>query len=86
MLQLGTKCFNAQGSNYSSCTCRSSEKYVAAVEAHKKNERQGWNSVYHQNWWFSEFHTPLMVMYFFASFLAYDQTQGSGGVLVLLHG
>jgi len=40
MLQLGTKCFNAQGSNYSSCTCRSSEKYVAAVEAHNKNERR----------------------------------------------
>jgi hypothetical protein len=24
--------------------------YVVAVEALKKKERQGWNSVYHQNW------------------------------------
>jgi hypothetical protein len=33
--------------------------YVAAVEALRKKRKTGWNSVYHQNWWFSEFHPWL---------------------------
>jgi Pyruvate/2-oxoacid:ferredoxin oxidoreductase delta subunit len=41
--------------------------YVAAVEALRKKKKTGWNSVCHQNWWFSEFHPPWMLMYFFAS-------------------
>jgi hypothetical protein len=28
--------------------------YGAAVEAPKKKEKIGWNSVYHQNWWTSQ--------------------------------
>jgi hypothetical protein len=29
----------------------------------------GWNSVYQQNWWFTEFHLCCMLMYFYAGFL-----------------
>ncbi len=34
--------------------------------------KTGWNSVYNQNWWFSEFHPrpPWMLMYFFAGFFS----------------
>jgi hypothetical protein len=34
--------------------------YVAAVsEGAEEKGKIGWNSVYHQNWLFSEFHPPL---------------------------
>jgi hypothetical protein len=34
--------------------------YVAAVDSLRKKENIGWwNSVYHENWWFSEFHPSL---------------------------
>ncbi len=72
MLQLSTNCwnsaFNAQGSRLIIIVLhiRPVKIYVAAVEELRKKERQDetqfttrWNSVYHQNWWFSEFHPPL---------------------------
>jgi hypothetical protein len=52
--------------------------------------KTGWNSVYDQNEWFSEFHPPsncnvLFSKFFFESHPVYDQTQGYGAVLFLLH-
>jgi hypothetical protein len=65
MLQLSTKCsaFNAQGSRLIIVVVvvqvRAVKIYVAAaVKALGKKGKTGWNSVYYQNWWFSEFHTP----------------------------
>jgi len=69
--------------------------YVAASSggAHEKG-KTGWNSIYHQNWWFSEFKPrlsqPWMLIYFFflqvfeKSHPLYDQTQGSGCVFLTL--
>jgi hypothetical protein len=50
--------------------------------------KTGWNSVYHQNWSFSQFHPPLntfLQFFFFESHPVYDQTQGSGAVFFLLY-
>jgi hypothetical protein len=33
--------------------------------------KTGWNSVCHENWWFSEFHPLLMLMNFFDGFLSF---------------
>ncbi len=33
--------------------------YVATVEALGEKGKTGWNSVYHQFWWFFKFHPPL---------------------------
>jgi hypothetical protein len=51
--------FNAQGSRLIIIVVQlgAVKTSVAAVEAEKR--KTGWNSVYHQNWWFSEFHPPL---------------------------
>jgi hypothetical protein len=59
--------------------------YVTAVEAAQEKGKTGWNSVYYQNWWFSDFHPPLNANerfcgFFFEFHLVYDQTQGSGFV------
>ncbi len=58
--------------------------YVAVSSsrgAHDKGKTV-WNSLYHQNWWFSEFHpnSPLSAKvlfcrFFFESHTGYDQTQ-----------
>jgi len=46
--------------NYSSCTVRSSENICSSRGgAAEEKGKTGWNSVYHQSWWFSEFHPPL---------------------------
>ncbi len=43
--------------------------YVASSSGGPQEKgKTGWNSVYHQNWWFCEFHPPWMLMYFFAGF------------------
>jgi hypothetical protein len=57
LLNLGMECwnsaFNAQGSRVIIIVVQVAEVkiYVAALEAHRKKERQGGNPVYHQNWW-----------------------------------
>ncbi len=49
--------------------------YVVPAEASMKKEKARWNSAYHQNYWFFEFHSM------------YDQTQdSSGAVFSLLYG
>jgi hypothetical protein len=67
LINLSMKCWRTRfETNYSSCTVRSSENICSDQEKGKT----GWNSVYHQNWWFSEFHhPPWMLVYFFAGFL-----------------
>jgi hypothetical protein len=57
LLNLKMKCwnsaFNAQGSRLIIVVVHvgAVKIYVAAVEALRKKEKTGWNSVYHQNWW-----------------------------------
>ncbi len=41
--------------NYSSCTSRSSENICSRSGGAQEKGKTGWNSVYHKNWWFSEF-------------------------------
>jgi hypothetical protein len=60
--------------------------YVAAVEGLRKKERQDENSVYDQNWWFSEFHSHWMLMYFLAGFLKISPCEWPNSVFVLLYG
>ncbi len=54
-----TQHFNAQGSRLIIVVVKIYVAAAAAVEALRKKERQDENSVYHQNWWLSEFHPPL---------------------------
>jgi len=43
--------------------------YVATMDGVSQAKgKTRWNSVYHQNWWFSKFHPHWMVMYSFAGF------------------
>jgi hypothetical protein len=51
MLKLSFQCTRFE-TNYSSCIGRSSG-------GAQEKGKTGWNSVYHQNWWFSEFRPPL---------------------------
>jgi len=96
MLQLTMKCwnsaFNAQGSTLIIVIVQlgAVKIYVAVVEALKQG-KTGWNSVYYQIWWFSEFHpllnaNLLFLHVFFESHPVYGQTQGSGVVFFLLYG
>jgi len=85
-------CCNAKfETNYSSCTIRSSENICSSSGgAAHETRKTGWNSVYHQNWWFFEFHPPLnanalFCRFFFESHPVYDQTQGSGAVFFFFH-
>jgi hypothetical protein len=57
--------------------------YVTAEQWRRSQEKwkTGWNLVYHQNWWFSEFDPPLNAtssVLFKESHPVYGQTQGSG--------
>jgi hypothetical protein len=66
MLNLSIECTRFQ-TNYSSCTVRSSENICSSSGGAQEKGKTVWNSVYYQNWWFSEFHPPpCMLMYFFA--------------------
>ncbi len=76
--------------NYSSCTITRSENIFSSSGGTHEKRKTIWNSVYHQNWWFSEFHPPLNASvhsstffagFFFESHPVYDQTQGSGGAV-----
>ncbi len=58
MLQLNIECTRVE-TNYSSCTVRSSENICSSSGGAHEKGKTGWNSVYHQSWWFSEFHPPL---------------------------
>jgi hypothetical protein len=53
--------FNARGSRLIIVVVQlgAMKIYVAAVEAAREKGKTGWNSVYHQDWWFSEFHPSL---------------------------
>jgi hypothetical protein len=44
---------------YSSCTNRTSEIICSSSGGAQEKGKTGWNSFYHQNWWFSECHPPL---------------------------
>jgi hypothetical protein len=69
LLNLSVKCwctaFNAQGSRLIIVAIQlgAVKIYVvaaaAAVEALRKKGKTGWNSIYYQNWWFSQFRPPL---------------------------
>jgi hypothetical protein len=58
MLKLSIYCTRFE-TNYNSCTDRNSEKIGSSSGGAQDNGKTGWNSVYHQNWWFSEFHLTL---------------------------
>jgi len=62
--------FNAQGSRLIIVVVQlgAVKIYVAALEALRKKGKTGWNSVYDQNWWFSEFHRPLNANVLFCRF------------------
>jgi hypothetical protein len=61
MLQLGMKCwnsaFNAQGLRLIIVgqKGKSSENICSYSGGAQEKGKTGWNSVYHENWWFSEF-------------------------------
>jgi hypothetical protein len=44
-----------------SWTVTSSENICSRSWGAQEKGKTGWNLVYHQNWWFSEFHPPLNV-------------------------
>jgi hypothetical protein len=74
-LNLSMKCwnsaFNARGprlTNCCSCTVRSSENICSDSGDAQERGKTGWNSVYHQNWWFSEFHLQLHANVLFCRF------------------
>jgi hypothetical protein len=52
----------------SRCTLRSSENICSSSEGAQEKGKTGWNSVYHQNWSFSEFHPLLNANVRFAGF------------------
>jgi hypothetical protein len=58
MMKLSILCTRFE-TNYSSCTVRSSENICNSSGGAQAKGKTGWNSVYHQNWWLSEFHPPL---------------------------
>ncbi len=71
---LSMKCwysaFNAQGSRLIVVVVQwgAVKIYVAALQALRKKDRQDQRQVYHQNWWFSEFHPPLNANVLFCRF------------------
>jgi len=99
LLNLSMKCWNSAFDTQSSrliivvVQLGAVKIYVAAVEALRKKGKTGWRwnpaKLYHQNWWFSEFHPLLNANVLFCRFFCksltrvYDQTQGSGAVFFL---
>jgi hypothetical protein len=86
--------FDAQGSRLIIVVVhvRAVKKYIcsSSTGGAQENGKTGWNSVYHQNWWFSEYHPMSNANVPFCKFLknshlVYDQTQGSAAVPVLLY-
>jgi hypothetical protein len=75
MLQLSMKCWNSAFNPQGLRVIIVVLQLGAAVEALRKKERQDETqfTVYHQRWWFSEFHPPLnanvLFWPFFAGFL-----------------
>ncbi len=57
MLQLSIWCTRF-GINYSSCTGKRSENICSSSIGAQEKGKTGWNSVYHQNWWFFKFQPP----------------------------
>jgi hypothetical protein len=74
MLQLSMRCgysaFNAQGLRLILVVVqfRSSENICSSSGGAQQKGKTGWNSVYHQNWWFFEFHPPLNAHVLFCKF------------------
>ncbi len=58
MLKLSIQCTRFE-TNYSSSTVTSSANIYSSSEGARGKGKTRWNSVYHQNWWFSEFHIML---------------------------
>ncbi len=58
--------------NYNSCTSKSNENICSSSGGAQEKGRTGWNSVYHQNWWFSV-SPPLNANVFFCRFF-FDRT------------
>ncbi len=54
MLKLSIYCTTFE-TNYNSCTVSNSENIGSSSEGAQDKGKTGWNSIYHQNWWFSEF-------------------------------
>ncbi len=75
LINLSMKCwyeaFNAQGSRLIIVVVQlgAVKIYVAARQALRKKDRQDERQVYHQNWWFSEFHPPLNANVLFCRFI-----------------
>jgi len=53
--------------NYNSCTGKSNENICSSSGGAQEKGRTRWNSVYHQNWWFSV-SPPLNANVFFSRF------------------
>jgi hypothetical protein len=72
MLELGmNSVWNAQGLRLIMVVVQfgAVKIYVAASNGGAQEKgKTGWNSVYHQNWWFSEFHPQLNANVLFCSF------------------
>ncbi len=56
--------------NYNSCTGKSNENICSSDGGAQEKGRTGWNSVYHQNWWFS-LSPPFNANVFFCRFFFY---------------
>jgi nicotinamide riboside transporter PnuC len=90
-LNLSMKCWNsssnAQGSRVIIVVVQvgAVKIYVTTVKALRKKETTGWNSVYYQNWWFSQFQPTLewLCTFFFAGFF-YKSHPMYGQLRVLL--
>jgi hypothetical protein len=57
MLKLSIKCTRFER-NYSRCTGRSSENICNSSGGAQEKGKTGWNWVFQQNWWYSEFQPP----------------------------
>jgi hypothetical protein len=53
---------------YSSCRVMNSENICSSSGGVQEKGKTGWNSDYHQNWWFSEFHPLLNANLLFCRF------------------
>ncbi len=75
LINLSMKCcnsaYNAQGSRLIIVVVLRSSENICSYSGGRVAQEQwktGWNSVSHQNWWFSEFHPPLNANVLFCKF------------------
>jgi hypothetical protein len=98
MLQLSVNCWssavNARGSRLIIVVVqlKAVKIHVAGSGGAPEKGKTGWNSVYHQNWWFSQFHPTLNANVLFWRFfknLTLCLTKlrvGSGAAFLVLYG